>query len=294
MILVTGAGGTVGREVVRELQDSNAGFKAGYHSVDKAKRAEEQGIEGVLIDYERPETLQQALSGVDRLFLLSGAHPDQAKLEIRAVTAAKDAGVQHVVKLSVWAADGEGFSFARMHRAVEKEIEKSGMTWTFLRPNSFMQNVVNYMGETIRSQGAIYESIGESKVSHVDVRDIAAVAVKALTEPGHEEKAYELSGPEALTYGQVADKLTSATGKSVVYIPVSDEDYRGGLLGAGIPPDYADALIDLQRFLRGDSSGRLTSAVRDVTGRDAISFDEFARDYSAALRGETGAGTDAR
>ncbi|HKR66381.1 MAG TPA: SDR family oxidoreductase [Thermoanaerobaculia bacterium] len=282
-ILITGAGGTVGSEVVRQLEAAGAPFRAAYHSEDKARAARERGIDAVVIDYTKPETLRAALDGIDRLFLLSGGAPDQAQREIHAVEAAKSAGVKHIVKLSVWGAEKEEFSFAKLHRVVEKAIEASGLAWTHLRPNGFMQNMHNYMADTIRSQGAFYSSVGDAKISHVDVRDIAAVAVKALTEPGHEGKSYTLSGPEGLTYAEVASKLSAATGREIRYVNVGDADVKSAMTGSGAPESYADAFVDLLRNYRTGSMGTVTDDVRRVTGRDPHSFDDYARANAGAF-----------
>lgn len=285
MILVTGAGGTVGSEVVRQLDAAGTRFRAAYHNESKAEKARQRGIDAALIDYEKPETLDAGLKGIDVLFLLSAGGAAQIAQEQNAVDAAKKAGVKHIVKLSAWGAETESFSFARIHRAGEKAIEASGLKWTFLRPNGFMQNMANYSAPTIKSQGAIYSSAGDSKISAIDVRDIAAVAIKVLTAPSaHEGKAYSLSGPEALSNEQMAGKLSAAIGKPVKYVPLSDADYKSGMLGAGIPPDYADALLDLLAFYKRDGASRVTGDAKKITGRDPIPFDQYARDNADAFR----------
>jgi uncharacterized protein YbjT (DUF2867 family) len=284
MILVTGAGGTVGSEVVRQLQSAGATFRAAYHSADKAAAAKAKGIDAVAIDYDKPETLRDALRGVDKLFLLSNGGATQIEQETRAAEAAKAAGVKHIVKLSVWGAEGEGFSFAKIHRAAEKAIEKTGLAWTFLRPNGFMQNMANYNGASIKGQGAFYGSVGNTKISHVNVKDIAAVAVKTLTEPGHENKAYTLSGPEALTYQEVAQKIGKAAGREVKYVDLPDDQLKGGMVGAGIPAQYADAIVDLNRYYRKDTASKVTDDVKRVTGRAPISFDQYAKESAGAFK----------
>lgn len=283
MILVTGAGGTVGSEVVRQLQAAGARFRAAYHNEQKAESARANGSDAAVIDYTRPETLRGALEGVEKLFLLSGGAPDQTQRELNAVEAAKAAGVKHIVKLSVWGAEGEAFSFAHVHRPVEKAIEASGVAWTHLRPNSFSQNLQNYLIGTIKAQGAFYSSIGDARISHVDVRDIAAVAVQVLTEPGHEKQAYALSGPEGVTYADVAAQISAATGREVKYVDVSDADVKGGMVGAGMPEAYVDAYVDLLRYYRTGAGGNVTSDVRRVLGREPISFAQYAKDNAAAF-----------
>lgn len=285
MILVTGAGGTVGSEVLKQLQSSGAKVRAGFHNDEKVKAARARGIDAVKIDFDRPETLRDALRGVEKVFLLAGGVPNQVEQETNLVRAARDAGVKHIVKLSVFAADQEGFSFAKLHRAVEKVIEKSGMAWTFLRPNSFMQNLINYDGPTIRSQGAFYGAAGEEKISHIDVRDIAAVAVQALTGSGHEGKAYTLTGSEALTHAQVAEKVSKAAGKKITYVDLSPDQWKQGLVGAGIPGAYADALLDLHAFYKRGGASKIEGEVKRVTGREPIRFDQFVKENAAAFRG---------
>ncbi|MGH7233019.1 MAG: SDR family oxidoreductase [Nitrospiraceae bacterium] len=284
MICVTGAGGTVGSEVIKQLEFAKAPFRAAYFSNEKAEAARARGIDAVIINYNSPETLRAAFQGIDKLFLLAPSGPNQTQLELNAVEAAKAVGVSHIVKLSVWRADEEAFVFAKVHRPVEKAIEWSGIAWTFLRPNGFMQNIVTYMGGTIKSEGAFYSAIGEAQISHVDVRDIAAVAVKALTEPGHEGRAYTLSGPEALTYAEMARELSKVLGRSISHISLSPSDLKSGMLAAGIPEEDADWLLDLERYYRKEQASRITNDIKQVTGHDPRRFAQYARDCASLLQ----------
>jgi uncharacterized protein YbjT (DUF2867 family) len=277
MILVTGASGTVGSEVVKALQARGARFRAGYRTRPQNVPA---GGEAVALDYGRPETLAPALRGVETVFLLSST----VEPERNVLGAAKTAGVKRVVKLSVLGAAEEAFTFARWHRGIERAIEQSGLAWTFLRPNGFMQNVVTYMSATIKGQGALYTSAPDARVAHVDARDIGAVAARVLSEGGHEGKAYEIDGPQALTYRDIAATLTRVLGREVRCVPISDEDYRKGAVSAGTPAEYADALVDLARFYRTGGASRVAPTVRDLLGREPIDFERFARDHAAALR----------
>jgi len=280
MILVTGATGNVGREVVRELSGRGERFRAAYTTKEKAAEAKTANAEPVVLDFSKPETFGAALAGVDRLFLLSANPPSESAV----VHAAKAAGVRQVVKLSVFDAPAEGFVFGKMHRAVEKEIEASGMGFTFLRPNGFMQNMANQQAGAIQATGAFHFPAAETRISHVDTRDIARVAATVLTSGGHEGKAYELTGPEGLTYGQIAAEIGRAIGKPVAYVAVSDDDFRKAMAGMGAPGPFVDALSDLFRFYRTGAASRVSHDIEKVTGRKATSFAEWARDHAALFR----------
>ena len=188
MICVTGASGTLSSEVIRQLKGQAIPFRAAYFSERAAEIARARGIEAVTIDYNHPHTLRAAFDACDTLFLLGPNAPNQTELELNAVEAAKAAGVRYIVKQSVMGAAEEAYSLAKIHRAVEKAIETSGLAWTFLRPNSFMQHAVTFMGPTIRAEGAFYSASDRARISHIDVRDIAEVAVATLTTEAHEEQ----------------------------------------------------------------------------------------------------------
>jgi uncharacterized protein YbjT (DUF2867 family) len=279
MILVTGSGGAVGRELLKELTAKGARVRAGYHTRPPSL----PHVESARFDLATGDGLDAALAAVESVFL-TGDMADQMGGELRVVDAAKRVGVRHLVKLSVLNAGGEAFSFAKTHRPVERAIEGSGIPYTFLRPNGFMQNFINYYGDTIKTQGAFYLSCGDARVSHVDVRDIARVAALVLTTTGHEGCAYDLCGPEALTHAEVASKLSIATGRLISYINLPAAGLKQAITEAGMPEWYADMLLDLYRYYTTGQAGRITTAVTDLTGRDPTSFDQFARDYATLWR----------
>ena len=281
MICVTGASGTLSSEVIRQLESSKAPFRGAYFSNKQAEAARARGIEAVIIDYNRPETLRAAFQGCDKLFLLGPNALNQSELERNAVEAAKAAGVRHIVKQSVMGAVEESYSLAKVHRPVEKAIESSGLAWTFLRPNSFMQNAVTFMGKTIRAEAAFYSASGQAKISHVDVRDIAAVAVKVLTGPNYEGKAYTMSGPEALTYDELASELSKALGRPISHINLSPSDLKSGMLAEGMPEAISDRMLDLERNFREGRASRITNDIKQVTGREPRRFAEYVRETAA-------------
>ncbi|MBT9316877.1 SDR family oxidoreductase [Leptothoe spongobia] len=284
MICITGAGGTVGSEVVKQLELAKVPFRVAYFSKEKMDAALAKGIEAVIIDYNRPETLRAAFQGCDKLFLLGPNALNQTQLELNAVEAAKAVGVQYIVKQSVMGAEAEAFSLALIHRPVEQAIESSGMAWTFLRPNSFMQNVVTFMSETIKTEGVFYSASGAAKIAHVDVRDIAAVAVKALTEPNHVGQAYTLTGPEAMTYDELANDLSKVLGRSISHISLSPSDLKHGMLAEGMPEAIADRMLDLERYYREDQASRITNDIKQVTGHDPRRFAQYTRESASWLQ----------
>lgn len=281
MILITGASGNVGREVLKQIARTGVPVRAAFQSVSKASVAP-SGVELVTMDYNQPETVKAALKGVDRVFLVGPPTSDLPAMERRAVDEIKRAGVKQVVKLG--AMGGRTATFPSQHTDSEEYIKSSGVPCTFLRPNGFMQNFVNYSGGTIKGQSAFYGSQAEGKVSHIDIRDIGAVAVKVLTEDGHLDKAYTLTGPEALTNARIAEILSEDLGREIKYVNISDEQFKQALLGVGTPEWAAGAITDLQRLYREGGASAVTRDAEQMLGRKPTSFEQFSRDHKGALQ----------
>lgn len=281
MILITGASGNVGREVLKQIAATGAPVRATFQSVGQAAMAP-SGVDIVTMDYNQPETLRKALQGIDRVFLVGPPTPNLTALERKAVDEVKSSDTRYVVKLS--AMGGRGATFPSQHADSEDYIQSSGLTYTFLRPNGFMQNFINYNAGTINTQNAFYGSQGDGKASHIDIRDIAASAVKALTENGHENKAYTLTGPEAISNAQVAEILSDDTGREIKYVDLPAEQFKQALVGAGLPEWSADALVELQQFYRNGGASAVTGDVEKLLGRKSISFEQFSRDYAQAFQ----------
>jgi uncharacterized protein YbjT (DUF2867 family) len=281
MILVTGATGKTGRELVRLLSASGAKFRVLARNAEKARSLFGNGTEIVAGDLGRPETIEPAMRGVGRLFLLSSPDPGAPQLQENAIAAAKRAGVTTVVKMSAIDASPDSKSrFLRLHGEMDQALARSGMTCTILHPHSFMQNTLGF-APTITTQGVFYTA-RSAAVPLVDVRDIAAVACATLLENGHEGKTYTITGPEKLSYAEIAEKIGAAIGKPVRYVEVPAEAAREGMLGAGIPEWIVGGLLELASHLGNDEVTRVTE---QIAGKKPISFAEFARDHAAAFGG---------
>ncbi len=286
MILITGATGNIGAELVRRLSGRGQPVRAFVRSRAQAQTIHLPGIELVEGDFAEPKTFTAALQNVDCLFLLIPSSSEVEHQQRNFVDAAKRTKVRHIVKLSQLGADERAPGrFQRYHGSVEKYILQAGLPYTFLRPNLFMQGLLNFRS-TISSQSAFYAPAGNAKVSVVDVRDIASVAAKALTESGHEGKTYDITGPQALTHAEMADQLSKALGKPIKYIDVSPHTMSQALLGFGMPAWQADGLVeDYDHYRRGEAA-EVTSTVRDITGSEATRFSRFAKDYAAKFLGK--------
>ena len=286
-ILVTGATGTVGSEVVKQLASSGQRIKAAVRTQNKAdKFKENKAIDIVSIDYNKPETITDALRHVDRVFLLSPPSPHMAEVSSILVSEAKKNEIQHIVKLSVFGADSEpGTVIGRIHRQEEKVIEESGVRYSFLRSGAFMQNFVNFFGQTIREQNAFYLPVGEGKVSFVDVRDIASAAVSLLVrnQTHYENKAYDITGQEALSYGQAAEILSKELGRKISYIDIPEESARKGMKENGMSDWLVDGLLEIYTIIRTGHAAQTTTSIEEITGRKPILFSQFVKDYAKAL-----------
>src|SRR5215831_6493893 len=254
MILITGASGNVGGAVLQELLQSGTPVRSMYRSGEDASRAS-TGANPVIADFADRSSLDRALEGVDRVYLVCSPIPQLVELESNMVNACREHGIRHLVLNSALGADTYNKSFPAWHREVEERVRASGVPATILRPDSFMQNITTYFAGTINSEGAFYVAGEEAPIGFVDVRDIGAVAAK----------------------------VSAALGRAVRYVAVTQEQLRQSLRDAGMPPWQVEALADLQAYYTDGPGGKVSSDVGDVLGREPIRMDQFLRDYAFAF-----------
>jgi uncharacterized protein YbjT (DUF2867 family) len=281
MILVTGASGNVGREVLGQIVKTGRNVRAAYQSVEKAKMAP-AGVEGVVVDFNRSETLRAALEGVERVFLVGPPAETITELERKATDAIKRSGVRQLVKLS--AMGTRAATFPRLHAESEDYIKDSGVGYTFLRPNGFMQNLGIYSSGTIREEGTFYGCQGEGKVSQIDLRDVGAVAVKVLTGDHHVGKTYTLTGPVAFSNSHAARILSATFGREIRYVDLTPEQFGKAMLGAGVPEWSVNALVSLYQLYREGGASAVSGDVQEILGRRAIHFEAFAQDFAKGFK----------
>jgi uncharacterized protein YbjT (DUF2867 family) len=209
--------------------------------------------------------------------------PDLPVLEANVIEAAREARVEHIVKHSVQGAQHEAAEIPRRHRASEKRIEEAGLPFTFLRPGSFASNALGWAAMLKRGD-VVYGPLGEAALPVIDPEDIAAVAEKVLAESGHTGKAYDLTGPEALTTAEQVAIMGKVLGRKLSFVNIPDEAARKSMVDAGMAAVYADAMIDLIRTLRGLGRVAPSPAVAELLGRPATAFGSFIEANAAVFR----------
>lgn len=277
-ILVTGATGTIGTHVVAELAKLGKSVRAGARGAAKAKLP--AGVEPAEVDFADAASIDRALQGVEAAFLLTPFVADQVELGTRFIDRAKAAGVKRIVKLSAFGSDIEpGIQLGRWHRAIERHLEASGVDFTILRPNNFMQNFTSYYPPN--AEGVIYLPWGQGACSFIDGRDVGRVAAVALTGPGHAGKAYTLTGPAAITIGDAAATLGKVAGRNVTYVDVPEAAAKSAMLGLGMPEWMVDAMMELHGIDKAGYAAVVNDEVATLTGSPARSFEDFAKEHAA-------------
>jgi len=285
MILLTGATGTVGATLVDELLPiATAPVRALVRGTADAERLRRRGVDVAPGSFEDEAALERAMEGADRVFLLSP--PGDAGMiaaQTRVVDAAARAGARHVVKVSSIAADEPTDArIVRAHRTIERHIEASGLAWTHLRPHWFLQNELGQAEAMVRDGRLHAPDVG--RFTPVDARDVAAVAARVLAGGGHERRAYVLTGPEAVTYADIAAAFSTALGRQVEWVPVSLADARDAMLADGLPAELAEGFSEiLGRYRQGGVASAVSPAVEDLLGRPPRSLERFVADHAGAF-----------
>jgi uncharacterized protein YbjT (DUF2867 family) len=283
MILVTGATGSNGGEVLKLLSRLGIPLRAMVRSTSRQPNDLSRSVEFVTADFDDDRSIARALEGIERAFLVTNSSERTEEQQLRFVERARSAGVRHIVYLSqLHAARNSPVRFLHYHAVVEEAIASSGMAFTHLRPNLYMQGLLGFRS-SIQAEGRIMAPAGDAPVSIVDVRDIAGVAVAVLTQHGHDRRICDITGPESLTHAELASQLSGALGKPIAFVDIPESAMRSALLSFGFPEWQADGLVeDYAHYRRGEASA-VSRTVQDVTGLPSRTFRNFADDYKHAF-----------
>lgn len=282
MILVTGASGSVGGAVLNAVLKCGKAVTASYRNADDARTAP-SGAKTVIADFADKASLRSALANIGSLFLVCSPVPQLAELEANVIDVAKETGVRHLVLNSSAGAGRWNKSFPKWHTQAEEKLKASGVPFSILRPNSFMENILAFYAPTIRTQDAFYAAMKQSRMSFVAVPDIAECAARLL-ESKAENRTYEINGPEAVTFDELAVKITRVSGRPVRYVDLSTDAVKKSLLNAGMPEWQAAALVELQEYFLTGGAGELTPDIQQLTGRPPKTLDTFLSENAAAFR----------
>ncbi|WP_406265508.1 SDR family oxidoreductase [Nocardia sp. NBC_00881] len=297
MRLLTGATGHAGSIVLREFARQQIPVRVLVRDPGTAAWIRDlPTVEVVHGDMLVPESLTDAFDDVDRVLMISSPRDNMVQTQCRFIDAAQAAGVGHIVKFggkeSGTTFDANAFRGTRWHLEIEKYLENSGVAWTHLRPSQFMQF---YLPGTLTGvdphRQALVMPISESRLSPVDIADIAQVAVAMMQAEGIEGKAYDMTGPEALTMTEITDRISEATGRTFRYESVTPERKRALHAAEGLPPEVLDLLDEIYRGRLASPDSRVDLGAHREFGVEPTTFAEFARRYAADFTVANGNGT---
>jgi len=283
MILLTGVTGKTGGVAARALA-GKVPLRAITRNESRAAEIKALGIEPFVGDAGDPAVVAKAAAGVEKALLVMNNSAKQADTEKRFIDAAKGAGVKHIVKMSsTEAVEGAKSSIPAGHVAVEKHLKASGLAWTLIKPNFFMQNLLG-SARSIKANGTFAMPCGTGTTAMIDARDVGAAIAVVLSGTGHEGQSYELTGPEVLTFNQVAEKFSAALGKKVAYIDQPMEEYKKIVGQFLTDPWHLNAVCELFEEIAEGGLNRTTDTFRKLTGRPPTSLAQFIQEHIAAYK----------
>jgi uncharacterized protein YbjT (DUF2867 family) len=286
MILVTGAAGLSGGSIARELARQHVPARLLVRDRTKATKIKDlPGLEIAEGNMQRKETLSRALEGVERVLMISSANRDMVDTQCNFIDACRQAGVGHVIKFSGAEPDfdPQKFLFTRMHEAIEDYLEASGLGWTHLRPSQFMQ-VYLREAPTMVSDHAFYLPFDDIELAPIDLLDVARIATVLLRDGGHQGRSFDMTGPEALTMVEIAERFSVAVGRTIRYVPITPAQRRQTLLAQGVSPYFVDALDDQTHERLRRKKSRTCLEAHHVFRVEPTPFAEFAKRYAHLLR----------
>ncbi len=275
-----GGSGNGGGGVLREPQAPGEAVRAFVRDLERAAEKLGDGVELAPGDLADAASVRRAMAGVDRVFLACANEPRQVEYEVGAIEAAREAGVRRIVKLSALGAGaGSPVAFWDWHARIERHLRSSGVPAVVLRPAFYMTNLLG-SAEAVRHTGKLFAPAAGARIAMIDPRDVAAVAAVALTQDGHHGRTCTLTGPEAVTYEEVAAQLSGSTGRAIGFVPVPDEAAREAFIQSGAPDWMADQFVTLFGLLRRGAAAQATGEVRALIGREPSGLTEFAHDFA--------------
>ena len=285
-ILVTGASGRAGTEMVRQLAAAGAAVRGAIHYPDHDEESRAGRVDFVEVDFDRPDTLDTAFRGIDEAVLITPEEPEMVAQTRNLVRAAERAGVGHLVRVSFLHAGAVGGPLLDWHREAEEVVRESAIPSTILRPNSYMQNFLTMYGPSIFVRGAFFTPMGGGRISYIDARDVADAAVAVLLggDGGRGGRVYSLTGPRPLTHDEIAEILTRAAGQPIRYVDIGEEDACVALRRRGASEALIEALCDLWMAMRHDEFATTAGDFEELTGRPPRSFEDFVREHAGELR----------
>lgn len=280
MILLTGATGKTGGELARQLNNADIPFSAVARSREKAAELLDMEADVVFGDLEDREFLTAAMAGIEKAVLIMPNVENQLETEKQFIDVAKESGVQHIVyQSSLESIPGSTNPITSIHVATEEYLKESGLAWTMIRPGFFMQTFAA-SAPRIKESGNIVLPLGSATLCATDLRDVAAVMVKVLTETGHENQSYDITGPELITMAEIAERFSNILGREYKYVDLPLDAFKGALQNAGFNEWRVNAVACELNSIASGSLDHTTETVQELLGREANSIDKFISDHA--------------